>query len=202
MAHPLRQKRSIHSLIGRLPLQSRIPRTARSYTNDAIPVILMNEALEFLSEGDRFLTWLESDKTTADDLEWYAKTGTIPEKTLQFDYFGPRKTVKTESTKQKRDFNQPPSGDFMEDSVWFHPSTQERYVYKSGVWVCNPDPLSTEHVRNAAKRSGVRTYYNSLTRQFVFSYGEKSLAVDRDFFRQLRTTEDLNKYFEGMIVSK
>jgi len=148
----------------------------------------MDETLQFLQERDYFHSWIESENTTAEDLERYAQTGKVPVK---------------KSTKP-RDFNLPPPGTFFEGSIWFHPVSYQKFVYKGGAWEAEPISFSSEDVRLAAKEKGIHSYYNSVTHQFVFSNflrGE-SLTVPLEVIKDLKHRSDLDDFLSSLFSSE
>lgn len=139
----------------------------------------MGDTFEFVKDCENFREWLESPNLTVEELEHYAITGEI---------------LRKPTRKDRSNYNQPPKGHFMEGSTWFHPVTQEEYLYASGCWVKSETDI--EKIRATAKRYGIRPYYQGLTKQFKFSVGYTEWVAPLSELSVRAESNTLDAYFE------
>jgi hypothetical protein len=151
----------------------------------------MEETLKFLEDCDNFWSWLENPDITLESLEEYANTGILP----------PQPVYKT-----PRVWDKPPKGDFKEGSAWFHPDTQQMYLWNRGQWhavhevksrnktVKEPD-TTIQDVKKAAKANSIHCYYQGITQQFVFSRNGDSWTETLEGMKDHITRGILESYF-------
>lgn len=153
----------------------------------------MSTALLFLEECEKFRKWLDDPETSPDSLEIYAASGIIPE---------PPSETKSPRMSTQRNPNLPPQGDFQEGSTWFHPRSQEMFLYRNKTWVRSEENTKTtsQKVKYAASLYGVHCYYQSLTHQFKFSCGECSwTATVEELETYLANGKTLEDYFKPLV---
>ncbi len=158
----------------------------------------MDETLQFLTDCDSFWNWIESPDLTPESLESYADTGILP---------------KAKVVRPPRNFNEPPPGDFVDGSVWFHPTTGEMSLFSQGAWKgtytsrpSKPEPkkpdINLQEVKDVAKLYGVHSYYQSLTHQFKFSTGSTCWVETVENLKTFTKAFTLGDYFSQFTAKK
>ena len=151
----------------------------------------MEETLEFLEDCDSFWKWLDNPDVTLESLEKYAYTGVLPPQPVY---------------KAPRVWSEPPKGDFKEGSAWFHPDTQQMYLWNKGEWHTANVPKSRNKipdepnaiipaVKQAAKDNSIHCYYQGVTKQFVFSHDGNSWTETLEGMKDYATDKTLDSYF-------